>query len=80
MSLVDEFKTEKVKFYIGQFENKEKRTGLIVNDKPDLVLTIKQIFNNNFSLNYTDYVKEKETLIKGIEYKKIEEIFDIKKI
>jgi type I restriction-modification system DNA methylase subunit len=75
-------KTKKVNYHLGYFKDddkgKENKTMYIQENYKQV--KIDDIYDNNWSLNINDYVKEEEILIKGIEYKTIEEICEIKRV
>ena len=65
--------TSNIKVYEGEFVDKQNRHGLIVN-KVFLDLTIKDIINKDWSLNFENYVDKQEDLYNGIEYKTLGEL------
>ena len=67
--------TQKIKIYIGKFEDETNNTGLIIPDNY-LELSIQDIVNKNWSLKYDDYIEKKEDLYDGIKYEKILDICD----
>jgi type I restriction-modification system DNA methylase subunit len=72
--------TNNVNIYYGKFEDAKNRKGLVVDlNKPDLSLSIKDIINKDWSLNYDNYVEKTEDLYDGIQYKNIIQLCDINK-
>lgn len=73
--------TKNVNVYYGKFEDEKNKKGIIVDlNKPDLTLSIKDIINHNWSLNYDNYIEKTEDLHDGVQYKKLGDICIIKKV
>ena len=73
--------TKQVVFHQGYFKEEDKGKGekqMYVNENI-LTISLEQIVNKDWSLKYDDYVEKKEELYEGIQYKKITDIFEIKK-
>lgn len=72
--------TKNIQFHEGYFDKKDKGKSnkkMHINDD-FLNISFEQIVNNDWSLNYEDYIEKKEEeLIDGIEYKTIDELFNI---
>lgn len=75
----DKIPTQKIEFYKAKFENEKDKIGFIVDDKPNITITIKDLINKDWSLNIEDYIEKKEELIDGVEYKTIIELFNFYK-
>ena len=71
--------TQKIKIYIGKFEDETNNTGLIIPDNY-LELSIQDIINKNWSLKYDDYIEKKEDLYDGIKYETLDNICKFKNI
>ncbi|ULY68545.1 restriction endonuclease [Chlorella virus XW01] len=67
--------TKNVNIYYGKFEDEKNKKGIIIDlNKPDLTLSIKDIVNHNWSLNYDNYVEKTEDLHEGVQYKTLGEV------
>ena len=73
--------TEKIVFHQGYFKEEDKGKGdkqMYVKENI-LTITLKDIVNNNWSLNYDNYIEKTEDLYDGIQYIFIKDNFNILK-
>ena len=74
----NDISTKNVKLFIGDFVDPSNKKGLLVKDEPDLVISINDIIEKDWSLKYDDYVVQEEVNYNGIEYKSLGEVCEFK--
>lgn len=74
----NDISTKNVKLFIGDFVDPSNKKGLLVKDEPDLVISINDIIEKDWSLKYDDYVVQEEVNYNGIEYKSLGEVCELK--
>ena len=53
-------KTKEIKIFLADFKDRKTKTGLTINEKPDHILNIKDIKDNDYSLKFDDYFEKKK--------------------
>jgi len=74
--LPNKISTQKLNFYIGDFEDESNKKGLCVPDEC-MTLDMKDIVNKDWSLKYDDYIEKEEMSYNGIQYKTLGQVCDM---
>jgi type I restriction-modification system DNA methylase subunit/restriction endonuclease S subunit len=77
--LTTNYSTKSIEYYQAEFENKDKKTGFIV-DKPIINLKMINIIKKDFSLKLDDYIKKEDTKDKKYKYEKLIDNCEFKNI